>query len=97
MKHEFQCSMYENMRKRCTSWEAATFISFKCFRPRLNTWNKCFICLLKLMGKLESNFFVYDCGTHYSNCCIKLLFTLKLIVFEVRTGILCDNIFDRSS
>ena len=25
------------------------------------------ICLLRLMGKRESNSFVNDCGTHYSN------------------------------
>ena len=37
------------------------------------------------MGKRESNVFVYDCGTHYSNCNL-LFFTAKLIVFEVRTG-----------
>ena len=26
------------------------------------------ILLLKFMDKRESNFFVYDCGTHYSSC-----------------------------
>ena len=36
-------------------------------------WNECLISLLKLMGKRESDFFVYDCGTHFSNCYLVIL------------------------
>ena len=31
------------------------------------------IWLLILKGKLEGNFFVYNCGTHYSNCNLVIL------------------------
>ena len=43
------------------------------------------------MGKRKSNFFVYDCGTRYSNCHLVFL-TTKLTMFEVETGIQCNNI-----
>ena len=49
------------------------------------------------MGKQESNFFVYDCGTHYSNGHLVIIHNKICTVFEFKTGILCNNIFARSS
>ena len=35
-------------------------------------------------GKPEGNFFVYDCGTPYSNCHL-VIFTTKLTMLKVQT------------
>ena len=45
---------------------------------------------LKVMGKRENNFFVYDCATHYSNCHSVILHNK---IDSVETGRLFDNSF----
>ena len=44
--------------------------------------------LLRLMGKRESNFFVNDCGTHYSNLHLGICNEIN----RLKIGILSSNL-----
>ena len=69
MKHELQCfiMIWKHEEEMNVEAKPRHLSLSNVFRPWWNRWNECFIWLLKLMGKRESNLFVYDCGTHYWN------------------------------
>ena len=44
------------------------FIPFECFQTMMKHVEQVFHMTSQTHGQTEELFFVYDCGTHYSNC-----------------------------